>query len=319
MRSVAVIALSLGFHLALQSLLGLIPPPVRTTYAKPPTIEWLEYPELSRRPRQAPANQKQFVRFAPTPESLQRKIKNKEAPSASFASKEEQFVLEERRARESGLTQNRSPSSSTAQSHSALRSNDKLDFRPNSSLSRLETELSSKSEDRLGTIPLASDAPPATEGSRPLEIPKSPFGETGLSTVGEALPEHIKFGDFTALNTDRHLYYSFYARIEELIRYRWVNYANAIIANYLRSGYQRPDRDTWTTKLEIILDRDGNFLNAVMYESSGLRGLDAAPVQAFRDARKIPNPPNEMVKPDGTIRLQYSFRVTPAPRLAGVR
>ena len=35
------------------------------------------------------------------------------------------------------------------------------------------------------------------------------------------MPKEITVGSFTALNTDRYLYYSFYARIEELIRFRW--------------------------------------------------------------------------------------------------
>jgi hypothetical protein len=56
-----------------------------------------------------------------------------------------------------------------------------------------------------------------------LQIQRAPsnealFADKGFSTVGEDLPKEIKVGSFTALNTDRFLFYSFYAELNFSIK-----------------------------------------------------------------------------------------------------
>lgn len=131
----------------------------------------------------------------------------------------------------------------------------------------------------------------------------------GMSTVGELLPEDMKIGNFTALNTDRFIYYTFYARVEEAIRHRWVRYVKAAIY----AGQVPQSADFFRTKLEIVLDAKGQFINGFIHESSGVTNLDQAPLYAFREAERIPNPPREMVQSDGTIRLHYFFQVDKNP------
>ena len=132
----------------------------------------------------------------------------------------------------------------------------------------------------------------------------------GMSTVGELLPEDLKIGNFTALNTDRFIYYTFYARVEEAIRHRWVRYVKAAIY----SGQVPPSNDSFRTRLEIVLDPKGQFINGFIHDSSGSQSLDQAPLYAFREAERIPNPPREMVQSDGTIRLHYFFQVDKTPQ-----
>jgi TonB family protein len=133
--------------------------------------------------------------------------------------------------------------------------------------------------------------------------------EAGVSTFGEAAPSDVRFGDFTALNTDRNLFYSFYARMEEKIRHRWVDYARAAIYNLPSDPRRQTGKDAWVTKLEVVLDREGRFVRAILHESSGIGSLDSAPVQAFKEAHQFPNPPLDLVKSDGTIRIYYAFNV----------
>ena len=96
------------------------------------------------------------------------------------------------------------------------------------------------------------------EGGKPM-APSFGGIEKGQSTLGEALPDDVKFGDFTALNTDRHLYYSFYARMEEKIRFRWVTYARAAIFSVPPATLRQSGKENYVTQLEILLDPKGKF------------------------------------------------------------
>lgn len=149
--------------------------------------------------------------------------------------------------------------------------------------------------------------------SKELILPSDPRRNRGISTTGERLPDDVQIGDFTALNTDRFIFYTYYARIEEQIRHRWVRYVRAAIFG---GGDMPEGAKAFMTNLEIILDRQGEFVRAIVHQGSGSRDIDAAPILAFREARRIPHPPREMVKDDGTIRLFYSFHVDQLPPMA---
>lgn len=287
-------------------------------------VELVETPEEAPPIETEKADEKQFVRSAPAPEELLTKEKREKR----FASEEEQNVLEEQRAQASGLTANRSQNANTEtppappappaqQERRKNARRDKLDLRPESALERAQQD--QLGDMRVGGLEKRPTEPPEEEdsdGSRPLVLPGFGGLQAGTSTVGEALPDDIKFGDFTALSTDRHLFYTFYARMEEKIRHRWVAYARAAILTYQNSNRRVSGNGTWTTRLEIILDKDGRFLKALLHQGSGIQALDVAPVQAFRDAKQFPNPPREMIKADGKIHLEYAFTVNVAPNVA---
>ncbi len=137
----------------------------------------------------------------------------------------------------------------------------------------------------------------------------------GISTIGEALSKDIEIGSFTALNTDQYLYYSFFSRINEAIRFRWeTNVRNSI-------DRTPPDRlvynasGLWTTHLEILLRSNGDIYTTRLMKSSGFRGFDQSAIQAFLEARTFQNPPPEMVESDGLIHIQYSFQVRYEPKV----
>lgn len=139
------------------------------------------------------------------------------------------------------------------------------------------------------------------------------MNDPGLSTVGESI-EDVAVGSFTALNTDRHLYYSFYSRIEELIRYRWESGIMRAINTTPPTSFEGSNYN-WTTNLEIWLKPNGEYHSAHIMKESGIRGFDQAAVQAFASAGLFPNPPKDMVGADGVLRLKYSFRVYHQPKL----
>lgn len=135
----------------------------------------------------------------------------------------------------------------------------------------------------------------------------------GFSTVGESLPTDVKVGSFTALNTDRYLYYTFYARIEELVRYRWESRVMDTINGFDRGTMMSAGNRNWVTHVEFLLDRTGLLKSAVILKESGIQRFDLAAVNAFKEARIFPNPPQEMVKDDGMIHLRFTFNVNYRP------
>lgn len=143
--------------------------------------------------------------------------------------------------------------------------------------------------------------------------------EVGISTIGEALPDQVEIGEFTALNTDKFLYYSFFARIEDLIRYRWESGVRSAIQRIPDSQFQRTANQRWTTQIEITLKKNGEYHRAQLMKPSGIPSFDQAAVQSFVQAKLFPNPPKEMADKDGYIRLKYSFRVDYNPTLTARR
>lgn len=140
--------------------------------------------------------------------------------------------------------------------------------------------------------------------------------EAGVSTIGEAMPKEVAVGSFTALNTDRYLYYSFFARIEELIRFRWESSVQRSIDSTPPSTFNTRT-NSWVTNLEIWIKPNGEYHSAHLMKESGFRGFDQAAVQAFIQAGVFPNPPKEMIESDGLIKLKYTFRVYHKPTLLG--
>ena len=337
MRYFRALIISLVVHIILAVIIMALPQTSmdRPKLSHPQYVDLLEKPELPARPHQPPKDDKIFVRSAAAPAELQ----TKENQPKRFVSEDEQNVLEETRAEKSGLTVNRSASSTSAKSKQAQLEKkpnsqkqvnkekplDKIDINPEPAMARVHREIL---EDGLNGVRINQaknddQAPPDAKigksgksGSRPLVVPGFAGLEHGVSTFGNDAPEDVKIGNFTALNTDRQLYYSFYSRIEEAIRHRWATYVRASLYEIETGQVKAHIRDRSTTRLEVLLDRQGNFVKAMMTEGSGFRPFDVAPVQAFREASRFPNPPAEMVKDDGLIHIYYAFTVDIIPQYA---
>lgn len=162
--------------------------------------------------------------------------------------------------------------------------------------------------------------PGAGPGSRGGEG-ASPFGRqvvVGESTAGEIIPG-IKLGAFTALNTDRFTYYTFFARINDQLRPRWTNNLRNLTGALPREELVELASRDRTTEFDIQLDREGNFLRAVILRSSGHKGLDSTFSNAVEDAAPFLNAPAGLVDEDGLIHLHYIVTVQahPNPIAAG--
>lgn len=221
-----------------------------------------------------------LVRQALIPDKL--KVQESEDP-LRFWSKETVRVKEQTQAAKSGLTQNSSAQATARQQQKS----DKKHL----------TDSSSKITDNS----LAE-----SENFFPKAI--------GQSTIGEALPQEVKVGSFTALNTDRHLFYSFYARVEEKIRGTWEDQVYKTMRQTPAEKLQANVRSRWVTHLEVLVKPNGRLAKILTMKESGLTGFDQSAIQAFIQADYFPNPPKEMIQEDGFIHMKYSFTVHTDPR-----
>ena len=206
-----------------------------------------------------------------------RPVENKKI--ARFESEKKQRVQLETKARDFGLTKNKSATSTKALS--------KTDKAPASELG-IEPEF--VRQVRSATTPSAT------------------------SKVSIDLPNDIHLSDTTNLNTDANIYYSFYNRVEELYRVRWeerLNYYWFRLSDEFKKNHLAGR--VWSTTFEIVLKGSGEYYSASILQSSGYPPFDEAAIFAFKDARYFPNVPKAKVEPDGFVRLRYRFSVHIGP------
>lgn len=302
------LVLSLAIHFSIG--FGLKSLSLKTPQTRPLVqnkIEWIELDEKTELSQKS--LQKQIVRQTDVTPS-----ENLKKKQADYLSESDQRVLEEKQAAVSGLTENRIAANKTNKTITTKTKTEeiaKTSPRKNDSLHPTTKSLLPEAEYEDVDGPELPAREKGLSDSRDLIVPIDPRS-IGVSTIGEHLDESIPIGNFTALNTDRFKFYSFFARAEVLVRDRWVKYVKSILygstSARLRSGNYR-------TQVEIILDSEGNFLKGMIHETSGVSSIDTAPVLAFREAAKIPHPPREMLKEDRTIHLNYVFNVDYTPLL----
>lgn len=289
MRVLQGILLSLWIHFTLVVLLNIGAVYIPRLFPPKPA-ERIEV-EIVESQNETTAKEKQIVRQTITPD--QYKVEESEDP-LTFLSEQSQRVKKQTQALIKGMTKNRA-----------------------NQPSKDGSEASETQKDR-GSKPLEKGditafAPQYRK--TPSQDRRSAHMDQGLSTVGEALPNEVAVGSFTALNTDRYLFYSFYSRIEELIRFRWESAVRQSIDTTPPTNFKYNPSGVWNTHLEIWIKPNGEYHSAHLMKESGFKAFDQAAIQAFIQARLFPNPPKEMVESDGLIHLKYSFRVNYEPKV----
>lgn len=272
-----LLTISLGIHVLIWK--GLSWPLLQPTPAsrQPIVVDYLQSPQAQRA-------QKSFV--TDTSDKRLKKAIDQLKKKAHFISKNRQRVQEEQVAEKSGLTRNRSGQSSLSNSNQSGQGRKRPKEKP--------------------TIRQRAYGDLATAKKR------SPLGDNivigGASSISEHIPS-VKTGGFTALNTDQFIYYTFYSRINERIRHRWVNHVRSFIdetpLDQLSKGSHRPQE----TRVEVLLTKEGEYVKTIIHKGSDFKGLDLAAVNAFLKSAPLPNPPEDLVAEDGHIHLYYSLYV----------
>ncbi len=214
------------------------------------------------------------------------KISEKLKDQADYLSRLNKRVQEQTRARKTGPTKNAQPGSNQAS---------------DSQLENLQKQV-------------AQDLRP--KGSGFMALPNSQPKKSvviGESSISEFIPG-VKEGAFTALNTNQFTYYSFFSRVNEQIRTRWVDRVRQFAGRQGPREMQLLAQYERLTEIEILLSPEGDFIKGVVLRSSGYPDLDQTGIDAFRNAAPFINPPKEMIDEQGMIRLTYSFVVVWRPR-----
>ena len=124
--------------------------------------------------------------------------------------------------------------------------------------------------------------------------------------------DHIKDADdslMTQLNTREYLYYGYYSRIKNQLNQWWQPKVREKVTKLVSQGRKIATEENKTTKLIIILNQAGLLVKVQVLGESGVRDLDDAAVEAFRQAAPFPNPPRGMIEADGTIKIRWDFVV----------
>lgn len=150
-------------------------------------------------------------------------------------------------------------------------------------------------------------------GEEPVEEGKGGrAGGPGLSDLmrlgrsPHALPDDIREGNQTILNTDKVLYASFINRIAEEIYDPWVRFGQDALQEMQFQG-RKLTPNIYITKLNVTMDSAGEVKGIQILGGSGVTELDNAPKKAFFEVAVFPNPPAQLLDEDGFIRLTYEF------------
>jgi hypothetical protein len=115
------------------------------------------------------------------------------------------------------------------------------------------------------------------------------------------------------LNSDRNTYYVFYERMGEQVGNRWAGLIREMVSRTPAARLHEMSKQDRRTQVEIVLDRDGDFVRATFERGSGFEDLDYTGVEAFRMATPFINPPRGMVGEDGLIHVHVAFEVIMHP------
>lgn len=111
----------------------------------------------------------------------------------------------------------------------------------------------------------------------------------------------------TKLNTKEYKYYGFYHRIKLQLNQWWQPKVREKVTRMVRQGRTIASDTNKVTRLVIILNDSGNLVKVQVLGESGVRDLDDAAVEAFRQAAPFPNPPKGIIENDGTVKIRWDF------------
>lgn len=112
----------------------------------------------------------------------------------------------------------------------------------------------------------------------------------------------------TLLNTREFKYYSYYNRIRKQLSQHWEGRVREKLTKLFKEGRApaATNKDR-VTKVLIVLNDAGTLVRVQVLSDSGVRDLDDAAIEAFRDAAPFPNPPKGIVETDGTVKIRWDF------------
>jgi len=170
---------------------------------------------------------------------------------------------------------------------------------------RVSKEMQAARKGRFQQGEGAPERVPGLEGDEGTPRPKlSDLMAYGMSP--NDISKDIEVGNQTILNTDPVKYASFINRIADKIYDSWVYYARDAAKSVYLTG-RKIERNTYVTRLQIVIDEEGEVRAIQTLASSGIDELDEAPKRAFWDVEPFTHPPSQMFGKEGLVRFVYEF------------
>ena len=132
--------------------------------------------------------------------------------------------------------------------------------------------------------------------------------------VQQQMPDGVRLGNITALNTDQHRFYSFNQRLLSRFVPLWGSRVRSALYKWLKKNNPPSISKSWVTNVEVIMNEKGEVLDVQPFRLSGLWDIDQASIQSFKDVENVPNPPKEMIDENGYIHLQFQTEVLWIPQ-----
>jgi TonB family protein len=139
----------------------------------------------------------------------------------------------------------------------------------------------------------------ACQHTTPSLRPPAPHAEPAAEPAPDAGSDS---GDQTALNAKRWVYAAYFNRLKRTVYTEW----NPGGVWKAMPSVDRPDVDTVTTVVKVVLLPDGSVSNVSVTQPCGVPAIDAEGVRAMTKAGPFRNPPPALVK-DGVITFPFSF------------
>jgi hypothetical protein len=140
--------------------------------------------------------------------------------------------------------------------------------------------------------------------SQPETAEQAQTAEQNSNEADQALLEkNLPQGSENMLNTEESVFYSFYARVADVVIPSW--------RSLIRSAplQKLPQPGDYTTEVDVVLDPEGNLVAVNHLADSGIREFDEIATTVFKRTAKFPNPPQALVKPDGYVHMGWSLTV----------
>ena len=149
--------------------------------------------------------------------------------------------------------------------------------------------------------------PPSTAAQPPGSVPSAPPDQQAQPFSWETPHPPIDLpadaGDNEAINRRRWSFAAFFNRVKSTVRAQW--HPDEPWLKVARD--KRPAVAGLTTRLEVVLDREGNLLRVAVHQSCGVAALDDAALEAFKAAAPFAKPPGPLVNDHGTVEFRFGF------------
>ncbi len=128
-----------------------------------------------------------------------------------------------------------------------------------------------------------------------------------LKAAMENFITEIKPGNHTGVNAHRNVYATYIAKIHSRIHRRWADGFLIFLDTSEPAGSPLQD-PRLTTKLELVIKADTGVVETInIVDSSGEVRFDAEAISIVSSVGRHPNPPPEIVSPNGYVYVHWQF------------